>query len=252
MRAIRLVPPSSVEQHQEQLGKPAPVQDKPSTVDQRDEISFWSRQMSEHALFLHLGLEEPTLKQTAYYMHQQWEQNRRRWEQVDPTVAASEARYLAAELRAFKVQVYQTLLKGTWLGWLWPTFVDHTRRELDFFVSRLNGQSTVRKDTCEQLRFMAEHAAFAAHLLDPSEAQLIYAAMEQSGQIQGLQNKCEAETLENLMALSKNATEQLDQYFTGSGIGDLKRVRSVIHPVLAEHVVREGRRFIWFLRTTQP
>lgn len=242
---IHFEPPTPVG-HTHGLGQPAaPTQPQATDrqVDVRDEIVFWGRQLSDHALFLSLGLVEERLRGVAGQMHRQWEQYRPRWAQVDPATAASEARYMAAELRSFKTEVLDRLNRGEWLGWLYPTFVDHLRRELDMFVGRINGQIAARQELCDYLRFLAEHASFAAHLLDPQERVLIEAATARAGNLTQLHQACAAATTQNLLTLSRQAAADLDEYLVKSGIGT-PRVKSVVHPVLAEHVVREGRRAV--------
>lgn len=219
------------------------------------EVHFWSRQLSEHALFLSLGLEQRDLRRAAAAARESWETFRRRvftdgWLVVPLSVVVPEVLRLCAALRALKTEVYDRSTRGEWLGWLFPTFVEHTRRELDLFVEHLNEGLAGRPmrapdELCRWLRFMAEHAAFAAHLLDPTEAVLIRQAVSRMGEFTELHASC-ASTTPQLVELSKRAGRELDLYFTQSGIGT-PTVRSVIHPVLAEHVVREGRRFLYTL-----
>jgi hypothetical protein len=47
--------------------------DKTASIDFSDEIDFWSRQLSEHALFVHLGLLDLPLRTRAQELHEQWE-----------------------------------------------------------------------------------------------------------------------------------------------------------------------------------
>src|SRR5689334_8302089 len=44
-----------------------------------NEIDFWVRQLSEHALFLYLGIEEPNLKTEALNLHQKFEKFREKF-----------------------------------------------------------------------------------------------------------------------------------------------------------------------------
>ena len=53
-------------------------------------------------------------------------------------------------------------------------------------------------DSVEWLRFMAEHAAFAAHLMDPIEAQRIRSALETVGRLTQLQNACTLPLVEHV------------------------------------------------------
>lgn len=234
-----MAPPYGVGQQQ---AAPAPqATDRP--VDVKDEIAFSSRQISEHCLFFSLGLVEPRLKHTGTTLQASWEQNRPRWAQMDGAQAAPEYRYLVAETRSYKTEVLDRLNRGEWLGWIFPSFASHVRDEMDMWTARVNGQIGARQETCAMLLQMAQHAAFAAHLLDPSERVLVDAALARMGNFEQLYQGCAANTMQNLLALSKQAGADLDDYFTRSGIGT-PRVKSIIHPVLAAHVQREGARFV--------
>jgi hypothetical protein len=221
-------------------------------------VRFWDRQLSDHALFMVLGLDPQDLKKTAAELHQKFEDLRAEI----PSGAVSSDREaelvtksvdLATSLRGFLTEVYDRQTDGEWLGWLFPTFVDHIRREGDYFVGKvsasgggLTGLPGLADETCAWLRFMAEHAIFASHLLDPSEVTLIAQAQALSEKFQSLQEGCRDMTPQ-LLVLSRRAGTLLDLYFTKTGIGT-PQVSSVIHPMLALHVVREGRMFLRTIR----
>ena len=209
-------------------------------------VQEWSRQLSEHALFLSLGLvAAPELAREAQKNRDAWETFRAKGTSgADQRPAAIT---LATELASIKGRVLDRLEKGEWLGWLFPTFVRHMLQELLWFTQSLESAVTgsprdAKGDICSWLGFMAEHAAFAAHLLDPVEVRLVREARTMVGALSALRDVCGG-ALSSLVGLSDRAGRQLDQYLVSSGIGTPK-VRSVIHPVLAAHVVREGRMFL--------
>jgi hypothetical protein len=213
------------------------------TVDFADEIDFWSRQISEHALFVHLGLLDMPLRTRGLELHQQWEAFRQTRKDLPPREVPGRALALALDTRGFLNHVHDRLSKGQWIGWLWPLFVDHLRREGDYFIDILQHKATAPETACKNwLVFMAEHAAFAAHLLDPTEGAKIRQATAFIGEFERLHGGCAAIN-EQLLNLTTKAGNDLDQYFTRLGVGSPK-LRSIIHPVLAEHVVREGKRFL--------
>lgn len=223
--------------------------------DTLEVVRFWSRQLSEHCLFLQLGLEPQDLQNQSQALHADWESFRATIpaqaspEEVDALVR--QVKPMAMRLRQFKTRVYDRLRAGEWLGWLFPSFVGHIRAELDYFVATINGASMkaglarVSDELCTWLKFMAEHAAFAAHLLDPEERLLIKQAQALHEKLEDLENGCKSMEV-GFIVLSQQAGTLLDRYFTGSGIGTAQ-VESVIHPVLALHVVREGRMFLQVL-----
>lgn len=196
------------------------------------EVVFWARQLSEHALFLHLGLEPVALRARAWQLHQDWER-------IRPSPSIPTFLEQAAALRAFKVEVLETLQKPRWLGWLFPTFVDHLRRELDLVVVRLTTGVSASKDMCAWLRFSAEHAAFAAHLMDPTEAARVAKAIALTREFLRLGQGCSA-VGPQLLTLSQRAGHVLDKFVEN----EVPKARSTIHPVLGVHVLREGRRFL--------
>lgn len=198
------------------------------------EVAFWARQLSEHALFFKLGLVDPALQATAGKLHAAWEAAR-------PTITATTVLPLASDLRAFKTTLLEALGSGRWLGWIFPTFVSHTRNELDLFVARLTGAVDRKITAASWLRFMAEHAAFAAHLMDPVEAARIKNALRFVDTFQRLQQQCSDGVTATLTALSDRAGTRLDTFV----IAQVAKAKSIIHPVLATHVVREGRRFLY-------
>ena len=198
------------------------------------DIAFWSRQFSEHCLFLNLGLDGQYWKKQAQALHNAWEQ-------IRPAADLNQTLALCRETRDLKVQVLQVLRAGTWLGWIFPTFVDHIIRELDLFVARATTGVSHQQDCSQWLRFMAEHAAFAAHLMDPIERARIRAAIATVDVFENLQSKCATGVTMQLLELSKKAGAGLDAFATTQ----LPKAVSIIHPVLATHVVREGRRFLY-------
>jgi hypothetical protein len=218
-----------------------------SSINYDDEIDFWSRQLSEHALFMQLGLQDPALRVRANELHELWEQFRSVRPKMTTRDAAIQAVNLAMETRSLLLHVLDRLDKGQWLGWLWPLFVDHIRREGDYFIEQLQHKTFDVGDECQiWLQFMAEHAAFAAHLLDPTEAARIRDATAFIGNFEQLHNGCAAINPQ-LLDLTQKAGAELDQYFTSLPVGTPK-LKSIIHPVLAAHVIREGQRFLEVVR----
>ncbi len=215
-------------------------------------ISFWSRQMSEHALFLALGFVDAELRSDARSRHVEWElfreeklKNITRITNPEPLVEKAEQ--LCVSLRSFKQHVLDRLLRGEWLGWIYPSFVRHTRDELDYFVSAMKSERggaerpREKRRTDELLvwvRFMRDHADFAAHLLDPAERAIVDRARSVSDSFSKIEANCASQSPQ-LVALSKRAGTILDKLLGGISYP----VKSIIHPALAAHVIREGQEF---------
>lgn len=230
-----LLPTNHTQRHLSGFGAPVSAVGEVGAPMQETDVDFWARQFSEHCLFFALGIDDARFKIPSQQLHQAWEAAR-------PALDLPTALSLAGKTRDLKTEILSTVNTGKWIGWIFPTFVDHTRRELDLFVAHATGRSVSRtQDATEWLRFMAEHAAFAAHLMDPIEAAKIRAALDVVGRMSRLQNACRRGVTDTLLALSNEAGQQLDGFVANQ----LPRAKSVIHPVLATHVLREGRRFLY-------
>lgn len=208
---------------------------KINKADAQKEIDFWSRQMSEHALFLHLGLEEAPLKERGMQIHNKFEAFRKKMNQA-------EILPLCKELRDYKIEVLSTLNSGKWIGWIFPQFARHIILELDYFVDKLNGIAYSDQDEVAFWNVInGEHAGFAAHLLDPSEITLF----KKADKLMNKFAKIVRTEKEMLIQISLQSAQELDEYNkTAQSSIKANKVASVIHPVLIDHVVREGQRSI--------
>lgn len=221
---------------------PPPLGD-PYTESDAD---FWNRQFTEHGLFLTLLLEDVTLAQRAKALEIRFRDLQKQMQGKGEHTKLSMMHVPVLELRAFKTSVLERLNRGEWLGWAFPIFVEHIRNELDYFLAKAYSlvPLTPNQEMCAWLRFLAEHAALASHLIDPSEGKKIQEAVTAWTGLVDLHKSCEEALTPTFLKLSKKAGQELDDYLIGLGIGTTKPTKSIIHPVLAIHVVREGRRFL--------
>lgn len=206
-----------------------------------NEIDFWARQMSEHALFAHLGLEDPDLKDAALQTHLALEDFRKRFNQSPNNINVMNSILpLLKKEREFQISLLEKINQGNWIGWIFPLFLTHVTLELDYFVDKLNGIKYRPEDeVIFWNRINSEHAAFAAHLLDPSERELFVAADQMSLKFMNIP-KSEREMM---IKLSLIASKELDKFAKDAQAAG-KTVKSIIHPVLLAHVIREGERSI--------
>jgi len=214
------------------------------SLDPLGDIIFWSRQLSEHALFLNLGLEVEPYKAQAAALHEDWE-HARAW--LTKSQGLDAAKAIVSEptknLASFTQEVLDLQKSGKWMGWLFPLFVDHTLRELIYFVARVwEGGLPTELTYCQNITFMREHAEFAAHLIDPSATALVADAQGIVSEFYNLKGGCHALT-QDYINLGLKAGTRLDTYFRTQPVS-ASSGKSVIHPVLAEHVIREGQRFL--------
>lgn len=240
-----------------------------------DEIRFWSRIMKEHSLFITLGLrcEDTQLISEAQQFY-------RIFEQIESRSHAFALNTDPGQIAQFNVEVYNAVshiwvYKRKLLGLilqcklpganLFPLLIDHISREANYFRNRLselnNGQLEPLPDAIIDenvffLRIMADHAKFIGHLLDPSERKLVEQAQEFSHDFDQL--LFQAVDLDSMRSQSQTLpllSQFLDQNRVSvKSLRDFKktardlieacRIKSVIHPLMADHVFREAERFL--------
>lgn len=240
-----------------------------------NEIRFWSRIMKEHSLFLRLGFraEDTQLINEAnqfYRLFEQIEQTAYFYtNQTDPERIRefnSEVQQAASSIYVFKRKVLGLILTCKMQGANnFPLLVDHTSREANYFRKRLielnEGKlkplpDAIIKENVFFLRIMADHAKFIGHLLDPSERKLIDIARDFSNDFDQLMYQ--ARDLESMKPQSQTVP-LLDQFLDQNRVSvvslrDFKKtardlieqckIKSIIHPLLADHVFREADRFL--------
>ncbi|WP_127529489.1 DUF2935 domain-containing protein [Paenibacillus kobensis] len=240
-----------------------------------EEIRFWSRIMKEHSLFLKLGFrcEDTQLIQEANAFYALFEQ-------IEAKAHAYQANTAPETIRQFNIEVYTAashiwVFKRKVLGLIlscklpgannFPLLVDHTSREANYFRNRLaqlnNGQLEPLADAIIDenvffLKIMADHAKFIGHLLDPSERKLVEQSREFSHDFDQL--LWQAQDLSSMRPQSQTRPllgQFLDQNRVSvASLRDFKktardlinacRIKSIIHPLLADHVYREAERFL--------
>ncbi|GAB7054760.1 MULTISPECIES: DUF2935 domain-containing protein [Paenibacillus] len=243
-----------------------------------DEVRFWSRIMKEHSLFLKLGFrcDDTQLIHEANQFYAVFEEIERRsnafTSETDPEVIKRfnvEVHNAASRIWAFKRKVLGLILSCQLPGANnFPLLVDHISREAFYFRNRLEELNTGRLDPLPDaiinenvffLRIMADHAKFIGHLLDPSERQLVEQSRNFSHDFDQL--LFQARDLESMRPQSQTVP-LLDQFLDQNRISvkslrDFKktakeliescRIKSIIHPLLADHVFREAERFLFII-----
>ncbi|KOP82695.1 DUF2935 domain-containing protein [Cytobacillus solani] len=240
-----------------------------------DEIRFWSRIMKEHSLFLRLGFrcDDTQLIEEANQYYRLFEQIEQRsysfTNQTDPEQIKrfnSEVQQAATGIFAFKRKILGLILTCKLPGANnFPLLVDHTSREANYFRKRLielnEGKlkplaDAIIKENVFFLRIMADHAKFIGHLLDPSERKLVDMARNFSNDFDTL--VFQARDLDSMRPQSQTVP-LLDQFLDENRVSvvslrDFKKtardlieeckIKSIIHPLLADHVFREAERFL--------
>jgi len=128
---------------------------------------------------------------------------------------------------------------------VWPDFFDHTALEAERFVKRLDGFSrgNAELERTEVIDFwakiMEDHAEFIAHLLDPQEKALIAVSRKSADLFAKLRRDPDAKTKalvegQAMVAFKTTATKGIEE----------GKIKSIIHPTLADHVRREAVKFV--------
>jgi hypothetical protein len=239
-----------------------------------DEITFWSRIMKEHALFLSLGF--------TYEQSQLIDEARQfisMFDRIEEKLARFSVNSELQQVQAFNTEVYQAAVaiwsyKRKVLGLTlnceirtnnFPLLVDHISREAAYFANRLKelneGKLAPEPDTVIQenvffLKIMADHAKFIGHLLDPSERKLVEQAREfshdfdqlvfQAVDLSSMRPQSETKPiLSQFLDQNKVSVASLRDFKkTARDLIEACRIKSNIHPLLADHTFREAERFI--------
>jgi len=168
----------------------------------------------------------------------------------------------------FKTNVLSNVLNCTMFTFNYPLLIRHIIREAELYLNqlrRLQGREEINTDR-EALdleffwnRQMAEHAKFIRGLLDPVENDLINMANDFGNEFDQLTAEAKAAIdaaspdaaapPANLTRESLEATENLREFKAQGTQGILAcQVRSIIIPLLGDHVLREANHYLRLLR----
>ena len=162
----------------------------------------------------------------------------------------------------FKVRLLNDVLTCCIFTNNYPLLIDHILREARLFLSMLERlQCRADIDLVAEMvmqeafwnRIMAEHAKFIRGLLDPTEVQLFNTADNFGKQFDVL--TAEAEALVSQIAALPAVTEESRQAtvsirdFKSQGTEGLItcKIRSIIIPLLGDHVLREANHYLHLL-----
>ncbi|MGE5543407.1 MAG: DUF2935 domain-containing protein [Bacillota bacterium] len=177
----------------------------------------------------------------------------------------SQAIHLTRSLVEFKTAVLSGVLNCTIFTYVLPTMIEHLREEAETYIKyleklQLGSDPYQEKDIMEAKAFwdhiMAEHAQFVAHLLDPSEVKLIQQADRFAERFFRLGRKAEQiqargrfdRYMRALIQEEIRATRDIRDFKrTGEELILACQVRSIIIPLLADHVLREANHFLAIL-----
>lgn len=177
----------------------------------------------------------------------------------------SGAMALTQELLKLKQQVYDNVMNCNMFTGLYPLEIDHIIREAEEYISLLEklgmrhyimGPGELAGEEAFWNNIMHEHAEFINGSLDPIEKALKAKAAAFSAQFEMLTRQANAakRTLQNLPSVTRRsiaATQSISEFKAQGTDGILScKVRSVIIPLLADHVLREANYYLRILKET--
>lgn len=171
------------------------------------------------------------------------------------------AKKLLNGLINFKQRILEGVLSCKLFTANYPLLIEHIIREAKLYLSLVNDLENKvdidGKDTRETELFwdqiMMEHALFIRGLLDPSEEALIDTADEFADDFKELieiSQMATTATINSVTDATLNQTIELKN-FKQAGTDGIARckIRSIILPLLADHVLREANHYIRLLET---
>ena len=159
-------------------------------------------------------------------------------------------------LIALKEDILDNVLGCNMFTMNYPLLIEHILREARLYrkyIQTLENEGTItaqamRDSECFWNQIMMEHALFIRGLLDPTETELIRSADMFAGNYAELLKNCN--NAQNRMLTSDSLTETMKfRDFKAAGTKGIEncQIRSIILPLLADHVLREANHFIRIL-----
>ena len=159
----------------------------------------------------------------------------------------------------FKERILRDVLSCKLFTANYPLLIEHIIREAKLYrkyvVTLLNGQNITSQDKKQMELFwnqiMMEHALFIRGLLDPSEEDLINTANNFANDYKKLLEEAQNMTDETMKTITDKTIKETTQYrdFKKAGTEGIAgcKIRSIILPLLADHVLREANHYLRIL-----
>ena len=165
---------------------------------------------------------------------------------------------LIQNLIQFKTDILNKILSCKMYTTNYPLLINHIINEAKMYHNLLikieNKEKFDEKYLYEQELFwnniMKEHAQFIRGLLDPTEKDLILTADNYAKEYEAI-IKQYSNNLDNIKNVSLNETINFRNFKIAGEEGILNcKIKSIIIPLLADHVLREANHFIRILKNT--
>ncbi len=223
----------------------------------RNEIQFWGRQIAEHQLFIYSGMVNNNiirdtntrhLERGVLNLRDEAMENHRIWQELshssNPAGKLDEVMDEIKRILDYQEYISETLKKGIFLGWNYPSLIGHMTMETKYFLKKLRGEGYVFES---EVRFWLEHhkgeTAVAEKQLDPIETGLSKIIRDYD------------EELEKLQTDLVNTSRRLDEDEMSDVLQGYDRIGNSLNwgaenaqlasitpiPVI-KHAIREGQR----------
>jgi len=159
----------------------------------------------------------------------------------------------------FKTRILNNVLSCDMFTMNYPLLIEHIIREAKLYRSHIinldngiNIDDNMKETELFWNQIMMEHAQFIRGLLDPVENTLIDTANNFAHEYEDLLAQARAATDMTMSALTQSTLRETMKYrdFKEAGTKGIAacKIRSVILPLLADHVLRESNHYIRLLR----
>jgi len=164
--------------------------------------------------------------------------------------------YLLKDVIAFKKKVLDLVSGCKIFITLFQDVIKHITREAEYYqeiLKALQYRRLPERSLCDELDFwnnvMGEHALFISGLLDPTEENLKKTAETTAKLFDELIGKCDETAEKQIIQKSLKATEGVRDFKRTATQGILNCViKSIIIPLLADHVLREANYYLGLLK----
>ncbi len=172
---------------------------------------------------------------------------------------------LAGELLQFKQNVFRDVTACRMITMIYPTQIEHIIHEAEDYIDMLErlmqrrlemGPGELAEEEAFWNHIMEEHAEFIDGLLDPSEKELKKKARGFAAEFGRLTHQAQAATraLQTLPVITRRTVPVAESFrdFKAQGTNGILscKVKSIILPLLADHVLRENNYYLRVLRET--
>lgn len=160
-------------------------------------------------------------------------------------------------LISFKELILKNVLCCKMFTMNYPLLLEHIIREAKLYREYIMtlereghlSEQSMRKTECFWNQIMMEHAQFIRGLLDPCEAELMDTADDFAKEYAELLKECNCKHNETLPVSSLDVTKKFRDFKAAGAEGiEQCNIRSVILPLLADHVLREANHYIRLLK----